>query len=100
MKGLSKVTEKKYGELVLGLISGFGYFGIVFRFILDNTKTGGLLLALMFAPLIICLPAILVIKGLRLLREREQFIAHEAVVWIHMFLFVTSVVTLLETFIH
>ncbi len=98
MKGLSKLTKLKYGELVLGLLSGFGYFGVVCQFVLNNTQNGGLLLVLMFAPLIICLPALLIVKGLRILREREQYKTHEAVLWVHMLLFLISVVVLIETF--
>ncbi len=98
MKGLSKLTEKKYGELILSLLSGFGYFGIVCQFVLNNTQNGGLFLVMMFAPLIICLPALLILKGLRILREKEQYKTHEVVLWIHMLLFVISVFVLIETF--
>ena len=99
MRGLSKLTEKKYGELVLSLLSGFGYFGIICQFVLNNTQNGGLFLVLMFAPLIICMPALLILKGLRILREKEQYKTHEAVLWVHMFLFVISVFVLIETFL-
>ncbi len=95
MKGVARILEIKYGELIFGLLSGFGYLGVILSFILENTANGGLLLAFFFFPVIICLPALLLIKLSRNLREKENYRALSAVIWLHIFLFIISVVLIL-----
>ncbi len=94
-----KLLEKKYGELIFGLLGGVGYFLIVMRFILDNTKTGGGLLAFFFAPLIICFPAILLIKFERDLREKERYRALNLLVGAHIALLLIGIITAVEMMI-
>lgn len=95
MKGIGKLLEKKYGELIFGLLSGVGYLGIILSFILENTARGGLLLAFFFFPVIICLPALLLIKLTRNLREKENYNAINTVMWMHIILLIVSVVLML-----
>ncbi|MBQ7793785.1 MAG: hypothetical protein IJ366_04615 [Clostridia bacterium] len=99
MKGIGKLLEKKYGELIFGLIGGIGYFVIVLRFVLDNTNTGGGLLGFFFAPLIICFPAILLIKFSRDLREKERYSAVNTLIWAHIILLLIATVTAAEMLI-
>lgn len=95
MKGIGKLLDKKYGELVFGLLSGVGYLGIILSFILENTAQGGLLLAFFFFPVIICLPALLLIKLTRSLREKENYNAINTVMWLHLVLLIVSLVLIL-----
>ncbi len=95
MKGISKILEKKYGELIFGLISGFGYLGVIVSFIMENTKSGGALLVFFFLPVIVCMPAILLIKLSRNLREKGKYVAINAVMWLHILLLFVSVVLML-----
>ncbi len=99
MKGIGKFLDKKYGELVFGLVSGLGYFGVVLPFVMSNTKTGGGLLAFFFAPLIICFPAISLIKLVRNLRENERFGTINLVIYAHILLVVIAAAMLAEMII-
>lgn len=99
MSGVGKILEKKYGELIFGLISGLAYFFIVLRFIVEHTKTGGGLLAFFLAPLIICFPAIALIKSTRDLREKERFSTVNILIWAHLLLFLISIVFVIAIFI-
>ncbi len=99
MKGIGKLLEKKYGELIFGLLGGVAYFLIVLRFVLDNTNTGGGLLGFFFAPLIICFPAILLIKFSRDLREKERFSAVNWLIIAHLVLLLIGMTTLIEIII-
>ncbi len=99
MKGIGRLLEKKYGELIFGLLGGAAYFLIVLRFVLDNTNTGGGLLAFFFAPLIICFPAILLIKLSRDLKEKERFTAINWLIIAHIILLLIGAVTNIEMII-
>lgn len=99
MKGILKIFNKKYGELFFGLMCGFGYLGIILSFIMENTAKGGILLAFFFFPVIICLPALLLIKLSRNLREKENYRALNAVMWLHIILFIISAVLISGLFI-
>lgn len=96
MKGISALLNKKYGELVFGLFGGVGYLGIILSFIMQNTANGGLLLTWFFFPFIICLPAILLIKLSRSLREKERFTALNILMWLHVLLFAVSLVLIFD----
>ncbi|MDD6484163.1 MAG: hypothetical protein PUF72_06260 [Clostridiales bacterium] len=59
-------------QLAFALISGLGYFMIIFRFILAYTERGGALLAFFFAAAIICGAALIIIKAMKSCREQEN----------------------------
>lgn len=66
-----KLLKKKYGLLTFGLLGGISYFGIIFSFMAENSKHGGLL-GFFFAPVIICLPAIMLINAAKKLIDEEK----------------------------
>ncbi len=93
MKGIGRILEKKYGELCFGLLAGLSYFIIILQFILDNTAKVGGLLGLFLAPLLICFPAIVLIKFTRELREKERFDAVNALILAHLILLIIALVS-------
>ncbi len=99
MKGLGKLLEKKYGELVFGLTCGVGYFVLVLRIILDYTETGGGLLAFFFAPAIICLPAVALIKATRNLKDNEKYSTINTIIILHILLLVVAAVMAVDMII-
>ncbi|MBQ8636970.1 MAG: hypothetical protein IJ423_03130 [Clostridia bacterium] len=95
MKGIGRLLEKKYGELCFGLTGGITYFMIILQFILDNTKKAGGLLALFLAPVIICFPAIVLIKFTRELKEKERYREVNLLIWAHIALFIISLLAVI-----
>lgn len=96
MRGIGRLLERKYGELVFGLVGGLAYFLIALSFIFEHTRNGGALLAFFTAPLIICFPAIVLIKAERDLREKERFKAVNVLMWAHIALLVISLTAAAE----
>ena len=90
MRKISELLNKKYGELVFGLICGLSYFIICLKFIFAYTNAGGGLLALYVAPIIICGIAIIFIKLMRNWAENKQ---HNLM---NLFVFVNFIVLLIS----
>ena len=92
MKSIVEILDKKYGKLLFGLFCGVAYFGIIYSFIMSATHTGGGLLVFFFAPAIICLPAVYVIKYCNNMLEADERAKLSVFMWSHAILFVVSVV--------
>lgn len=92
MKSIVNILDKKYGKLIFGLFCGVAYFGIIYSFIMSATQTGGGLLVFFFAPAIICLPGVYVIKYCNNMAEAEEKDKLAVFMWAHIILFAVSVV--------
>ncbi|MDD6214997.1 MAG: hypothetical protein PUB42_07430 [Firmicutes bacterium] len=95
MKGISKIIEKKFGDLIFSLICGMVYFIIALYFILNHTNTGGGFLALSFSPAIICGMALVILKTIRRLRDEEAFGKINMLIYAHILLSLVSIILLL-----
>ncbi len=95
MKSIVDILGKKYGKLLFGLFCGVAYFGIIYSFIMSATKTGGGLLVFFFAPAIICLPGVYVIKYCNSMIEAEEKGKLSIFMWAHVILFAVSVILIL-----
>ena len=85
-----KIFENRAFELIFALLCGLAYFGIVHSFLRSNT--GYNLLSLFFCPIIICAPALFIIKAERKLREEERCKALWVLVGFHILLMIISLV--------
>ncbi len=59
-------------QLAFSLLSGLGYFFLIYRFICISVNTGGGFLGFIFAPAIICGAALYIIKSLRRFVEEKN----------------------------
>lgn len=84
-----KLLKKKYGLLTFGLLGGIAYFGIIYSFMAESSRHGGLL-GFFFAPVIICLPAIMLINAAKKLIDEEKYGKLCALTAAHGVLFVAS----------
>lgn len=100
MKGLAKLLEMKYGELIFGLVCGCSYFIIALDFIFSATRKAGGLLALFVAPLIICGVALVFIKIIRKWRQQEQYYNINSFIIVNFVMFVISIFFLIDFIIN
>ncbi len=100
MKGFLNFLDKKYGELVFGLLCGSSYFVIALNFIFANTKVGGALLASFLSPVIICGIALVFIKTIRLWKENEQHKKIFSFVIAHLIILLIAIVFVIDFLIN
>lgn len=86
------LMKKKYAPLIFSLISGLAYFMVALKFIKTYTHQGGGLLALFFAPAIICGMALVLVKCIKNWQEDENIRAVTVTFWLHALLLVIGVV--------
>ena len=95
MKGISKLLEKKFGDLIFSLICGVVYFIIALYFIMNHTNAGGGFLALSFSPAIICGMALVILKTVRRLLGEKEFGKINMLIYAHILLAAVSIILLL-----
>lgn len=81
------------GRLIFALLSGCGYFMILLRFIKDMSNGSGFL-AFIFAPLIICGAALVIVKLIRQAQDAENDSAIVSLFWVHVCVFIIGLVFL------
>lgn len=96
MKGVGKIVSSKAGELIFSLLSGCAYFIVLMGFIINHTKTGGMLLSFFFLPAIVCGAALIIIKTIRKLKDEEQFGKINMLIYSHIFFIAISIIFLVD----
>lgn len=81
---VTKILSSTWPRLIFALLSGFAYYAVILRFILDHTKTGGHLLGFFFLPLIVCGAALIIIKTVRKCFEDGKESKATAIFWAHV----------------
>lgn len=87
------------GRLIFSLLAGAGYFMILLRFIIDMSNGSGFL-AFLFAPLIICGAALILVKLIKQAEELENDTAIIKLFWLHTAVFAVGVVFLISVLLH
>lgn len=86
-KKILKILNTTYGQLIFSLLGGTAYFMVLLKGII-RFSSGQSLLAVWFAPLIICGAAIVIIKLMKQARANENNKAISAIFWLHTMLFI------------
>lgn len=92
MKSVVNILKMKYGFLGFGIFCGISYYGIILNLILAATNKAGGLLAFFLTPVIICLPAIWVIKYSKNMIEAGEEGKLSVFMWSHAILFLVSMI--------
>ncbi len=92
-KKILNVLNTTAGQLIFALAAGFAYFMAVFKVII-SWSSGQSLLAVWFAPVIVCGAAIVIIKHMKQARENENNRTILTIFWLHLILLAVSAITL------
>lgn len=92
---VKKLLESKYGLLIFSLLSGVGYFSVIYTALLADTSEYAYLLAFFFFPAIVCGAALCIFKTVRSMREAENFFGIKCVAAAHCILIAIAAVMLL-----
>lgn len=97
-KKIEKILCKTYGSFGFSLFCGVAYFLLALTLVLSTTQNGGLLL-LFFFPLVICGAALIILKMIKQNNENENFGANVKLFYLHIVLFIISVVLAVSVFV-
>ena len=100
MKGLARILDTRWGELIFALACGVSYYIIALQFIFSYTHTGAALLATFLAPAIICGIALVFIKTIRSWRDREMLGNINSFVNIHIVVYIIAIIVIADYIIN
>lgn len=81
---------------IVSLMTGLGFFGIMFKFINNYTNAQGGFLAFMFFPAILCAAALFNIKLIRRSIDEKRYKASAGILLLDIILFIVGMVYILE----
>lgn len=93
------ILKNTWGLLIFSLLSGFAYFTVIYRFVLQHTAVGGHLLALFLLPLVVCGAALVLVKIIKQCLADERESTAVTVFALHVLFIVISAVTAAAMFI-
>ena len=97
-KKILNMINTTAGQLVFALLSGLGYFMLVFGWIMDFSR-GMWLMPLYLAPIIICGAALIIIKLIKASREAENEKNIMRIFWLHTAVIILGIVFFAVRFI-
>ncbi len=93
-KKILNVLNTTAGQLIFALLAGSAYFMVLLKVII-SWSSGQSLLAIWFAPLIVCGAALVIIKLMKQARENGNEKSILTVFWLHLILFVIGIITVI-----
>ena len=93
------ILKNTWGLLIFSLLSGFAYFAVIYKFILQHTAVGGQLLALFLLPLVVCGAALVLVKVIKQCLSGGRDGAAVTVFVLHLLFIIIAAVTAAAMFI-
>ena len=97
-KRVENHLKSTYGALGFSLFGGAAYFMLALTFVMNTTKHGGLFLLFVF-PAVICGAALVLLKLIKQNNENENTRANAIIFYLHILLFVISVIFAVSVFV-
>jgi len=93
---IAKSASDRPVSLIISLVTGLGFFGIIQKFINNFTAFGGSFLGFLFFPAIVCGMALINIKLIIKNTEHERYKSVFAVLLLDIFILVAGIVFFID----
>ena len=93
---IEKLFSSTAGLLTFAILSGGGYFAMILRIIKNFSRGNSGFIGYMFAPAIVCIAAIYIVKTVKSNIENEQMHKNIVLFWFHILVIAMGIIFALD----